>query len=68
MLVLSKMSVQNLVCISPEVVTMIDIIFILKPFSDPLRCMDGGIVILDETTSIRMEILDHKTQINFVLG
>ena len=51
---------------------MIHIIFILiKPFSDPSCPMDGGIVILEETTPIRIEMFHHRikviTQNNFGL-
>ena len=51
---------------------MIHIIFILiKPFSDPSCPMDGSIVILEETTPIRIEMFHHRikviTQNNFVL-
>ncbi len=51
---------------------MIHIIFILiKPFSDPSCPADGGIVILEETTPIRIEMFHHRikvtTQNNFVL-
>ena len=51
---------------------MIHIIFILiKPFSDPSCPMDGGIVILEETSPIRIEMFHQRIkviiQINFVL-
>ena len=51
---------------------MIHIIFILiKPFSDPSSSMDGGIVILEETTPISIEVSHRRikaiTQNNFVL-
>lgn len=52
---------------------MIHIIFILiKPFSHPVCPMDGGIIILEETTPINIEIFHHWmkviTQNNFVVS
>ncbi len=49
-----------------------DIIFtLIKPFSDPLCPMDGGIFIVEKTTPIRIEMFHHRakviTQNNFVL-
>ncbi len=51
---------------------MIHIIFMLiKPVSDPSFPVDGGIVILEETTPVRIEMFHHRikviTQNNFVL-
>ena len=51
---------------------MIHIIFILiQPFSDPSCFIDEGIVILEETAPIRIEMFYHRikviTQNNFVL-
>lgn len=44
---------------------------LIKPFSDTLYPMDGGILILEETTLIRTEMFHHRikvmTQKNFVL-
>ena len=45
------------------------IIFILiKPFSDPSFPIDGGIVILEETVRIRIEMFHHEliTQNNLI--
>ncbi len=51
---------------------MIHIILILiKPFGDPSRPVDGGTVILEETTPIRIEMFHHRIKVinqnNFVL-
>ena len=43
---------------------MIHNIFILiKPFSDPLCPMDGGIVILEETIPIRIEMFHYRIKV-----
>ena len=46
-------------------------ILLIKPFSDPSYPVNWGIVILEETTPIRIEMFHHRTKVitqnNFVL-
>ena len=50
---------------------MICIIYKVKPFSDPSCPMDGGIVMLEESTAIWIEMLHYRIKVimqnNFVL-
>jgi hypothetical protein len=43
---------------------MVYIVFMLiKPFSDLSYPVDGGIIILEETTPIRIDIIHHRLKV-----